>query len=368
MQKNKLFNNIYSGKRVLVTGHTGFKGSWLVAWLSQMGAKLAGYALDPQTEPSLFNLLDIDITDIRGDIRDREALIKLIKKFDPEVVFHLAAQAIVLESYKNPIDTFETNVVGTLNVYKACEFGKSLKAIVSVTTDKVYKNNEWVFGYRECDPFGGYDPYSASKACVEVATESWRSSFLNIEKFGKEHGVLLATARAGNVIGGGDWAEYRLIPDIMRAWEKGETVVIRQPFSVRPWEHVLEPLSGYLCLGEKLLSGQKDFAQGWNFGPSSCSVLSVGDVCKIIGKKMPEIKFELSKKEQEFHEATLLKLDVSKADKYLNWKSVWSMEESVEKTISWYSDYYKKSEINVIKNIEQYIESASEKKLAWAMG
>nr|HPQ35617.1 CDP-glucose 4,6-dehydratase [Tenuifilaceae bacterium] len=265
---DKLYHGIFKGKRVLITGHTGFKGSWLSLLLYRLGADVYGYTLNPPTNPSLFVEAKIDelITSYIGDIRDYSKLVGVISKIQPEIVIHMAAQPLVRESYKNPIETYSTNVMGTVNLLDACRNTKSVKAIVNITTDKCYENKEWHWGYRENDPMGGYDPYSNSKGCSELVTAAFRSSFYNPKDF-DNHGVGLASARAGNVIGGGDWAEDRLIPDFIKAISKGERVKIRSPFAIRPWQHVLEPLNGYLTLVEKLLLMGSKFSQGWNFGP-----------------------------------------------------------------------------------------------------
>jgi CDP-glucose 4,6-dehydratase len=362
---NKLFDGIYKDKTVLVTGHTGFKGSWLSLWLELMGANVIGYALEPPTEPSHFKLLNLNMTSIIGDIRDTGKLSEVMNKFKPEIVFHLAAQPIVIESYRNPIETFDVNVLGSLKVYQACRNTDSVKAIVSITTDKVYKNREWEWGYRENDSFGGFDPYSASKACVEIATDSFRSSFFNPDMYNIEHNKLICTTRAGNVIGGGDWAADRLIPDIMKATSKNEKVVIRNPGSTRPWQHVLEPLAGYLMLGEKLLKGEKQFAEGWNFGPVDDDVLTVGDILVLIRKYWDIINYEIMINPNALHEAGMLKLDISKANYLLDWKPVWNMNKAIERITNWYKNYYQNNVVNSVKDLELYISDARSKNAPW---
>ena len=284
IQDSTLFNGIYNNKTVLVTGHTGFKGSWLCFWLIQMGAKVIGYSLEPPTSPNHFELLNLDMVSVIGDIRDSDKLNAVFAQYQPEIVFHLAAQPLVRLSYKEPVETFETNVIGTLKVFEACRSTKSVRAIVNITSDKCYQNKEWVWGYRENDPMGGYDPYSASKGCAELVTSSYRNSFFNVNEYGKSHNVLLASCRAGNVIGGGDWAKDRLMTDIMVAVSEGKKVVIRNPRATMPWQHVLEPLSGYLMLGQKLFEGKKEFAQAWNFGPGEQGAITVKEVVENIKK------------------------------------------------------------------------------------
>ena len=271
-----MFEEFYSGKRVLVTGHTGFKGSWLTLWLTIMGAKVLGYALEPNTDPSLFNVLNLqkDIDHVIGDIRDFEKLREVITEFKPEIVFHLAAQPLVRLSYREPRLTYETNVMGTVNLLEAIRQTKSVRAVVNVTSDKCYENKEWVWGYREIDPMGGYDPYSSSKGCSELITAAYRNSYF------KNTEAAVASARAGNVIGGGDWAEDRLIPDIVRSLSQGKQIIIRNPKATRPWQHVLEPLSGYLLLGKLLYEKGQEFAEAWNFGPSDSSVMTVEEIVK----------------------------------------------------------------------------------------
>ena len=349
---------IYSGKKVLVTGHTGFKGSWLVAWLQKLGAEVVGVSLEPNTNPNHFNLLNLDIKSNIIDIRDYLKLSNVIKQANPEIVFHLAAQPLVRESYLNPLETLETNVIGTANVLNACRELDLLKAIIIVTSDKCYDNKEWVWGYRESDQMGGYDPYSASKGCAELITSSYRNSFFNLNDFGKKHQTLIASARAGNVIGGGDWAVDRLVPDIMRATISKRNVEIRNPQATRPWQHVLECLSGYLCLGERLLNGDKEFAQAWNFAPTDDGTATVLDVINRMKLCWNEIQYEIVNDSTKPHEANLLKLDCSKANTILKWKNVCGLEKTISMTTNWYKNFYNNNSLSTFKDIEAYIYDA----------
>lgn len=348
--------DIYKGKRIFLTGHTGFKGSWLNLWLKSLGAEVYGYALAPNTNPSHFELLggNKEFRGVFADIRDRENLKQSLRSFNPDIIFHLAAQPLVRESYKNPVATFESNVIGTLNILDCARELESLKAIVVITTDKVYENKEWIWGYRENDALGGYDPYSASKACAEIVTDSMRNSFFNINEFGKSHQVLIATARAGNVIGGGDWSEDRLIPDVIKAVCANKSVKIRNPKSTRPWQHVLEPLRGYLMLGEKLLEGKKEFATAFNFGPNLQDNLRVEEILKITKNLWDKVDYVLECDSNAPHEAGLLMLDVAKAQKLLNWEPVMNSLESIKYTISWYREIYENRQIVSQEQLENY--------------
>jgi len=330
-------NEFYNEKRVLITGHTGFKGSWLTLWLKMMGAKVLGYALEPNTDPSLFNVLNLhkDIDHIIGDIRDFEKLREVITEFKPEIVFHLAAQPLVRLSYREPRLTYETNMMGTVNLLEAIRQTKSIRAVVNVTSDKCYENKEWVWGYREIDPMGGYDPYSSSKGCSELITAAYRNSFF------KNTETAVASARAGNVIGGGDWAEDRLIPDIVRSLSQGKPIFIRNPKATRPWQHVLEPLSGYLLLGKMLFERGQEFAEAWNFGPSDSRMMTVEEIVKKSIEIWGSGSYVVDSSEQP-HEANLLKLDTSKVKQRLNSKSVLSTAETLEMSIVWYQTYYSK--------------------------
>lgn len=349
-----MFNNIYQNKKILITGHTGFKGSWLSAWLLKLGANITGVALTPNTSPSHFNLLNLPIESHFVDIRDYEKLKNVIKALKPEIVFHLAAQPLVRESYDDPLYTFETNVIGTANVLNACRDLDDLRGIVVVTSDKCYENKEWIWGYRESDAMGGFDPYSASKGSAELVTASFRNSYFNLNNFGKSHQTLIASARAGNVIGGGDWAKDRLITDIVCAIVKNEKVIIRNPNATRPWQYVLECLNGYLMLGEKLLSGEKAFAEGWNFAPLINTSVTVLEVLQKIQQHWPKLQYEIQSDARNPHEAHLLKLDSAKANNILGWRNVWDFSQTIEKTITWYKNFYENNVISTIEDIKLF--------------
>jgi len=361
-----LFSSIYKNKTVLVTGHTGFKGSWLVYWLHQMGANVIGYSLEAPTNPNHISLLDLDIISVIGDIRDQEKLNKTFQTYKPDIVFHLAAQPLVRLSYENPIETYETNVIGTLKVFEACR-KYDINAIVNITSDKAYENKEWIWGYRENDPMGGYDPYSSSKGCADILASSYRNSYFNLNDYKKTHNTLLATCRAGNVIGGGDWAKDRLVTDIMLSVSQDKKVNIRNPLATRPWEHVLEPLSGYLHIGQKLLEGKVEFSDAWNFGPSDEGSITVEEVVKNVKKYWDIIDYEINRDPNQLHEANLLKLDCSKAHILLNWKDVWDSNTTFEKTVKWYKAYYEEDKkILTQSDLVTYIRDAKAKNVAWA--
>ncbi len=335
-----LFNNVYQNRKVLITGHTGFKGSWLCLMLNQLGADVYGYALEPPTQPSLFYEAKIDklITSYIGDIRDLAYLQEVMQKVHPEIVIHMAAQPLVRDSYKIPVETYSINVMGTVHLLEACRNTPSVKAIVNVTTDKCYENKEWHWGYRENEPMGGYDPYSNSKGCSELVTSSYRNSFFNIKNY-EIHRVALASARAGNVIGGGDWANDRLIPDFIRSISKGEKLRIRSPYAIRPWQHVLEPLNGYLTLAAKLFTDGALFAQGWNFGPDDNDAKNVEWITKSICDLWGEgASFEIDSNPQP-HEANYLKLDCSKAKTELGWYPIWNIQTTLKKIVDWNKAY-----------------------------
>lgn len=333
---DKLFNGIYKNRKVLITGHTGFKGSWLSLLLHQLEAKVYGYALLPPTKPSLYNEAGIDefVTSEIADIRDLETLKNFMQRTEPEIVIHMAAQPLVRDSYKIPVETYEINVMGTVNLLESCRHTSSVRAIVNVTTDKCYENREWHWGYRESEPMGGYDPYSNSKGCSELVTSAYRNSYFNPQEYTK-HGVALASARAGNVIGGGDWANDRLIPDFIHAISKGEKLSIRSPYSIRPWQHVLEPLTGYLMLASELFSGKIKFAEGWNFGPDDVDTKNVEWITDAICKLWGDGAFYEIDQNPQPHEANYLKLDCSKAKAELGWYPKWNIQKALDSIVEW---------------------------------
>lgn len=332
--------SFWSGKAVLLTGHTGFKGSWLAIWLEMMGAKVTGYALDPLTPHDNFVLSGIGnrMSNHIGDIRDFDRLHRLFEEVRPEIVFHLAAQPLVRLSYDSPKETYDINVGGTVNVLECCRLSDSVRVIVNITTDKCYQNNEWIWGYRENDRLGGFDPYSSSKACSELVTDAYRNSFFNPASFSC-HGKSLASARAGNVFGGGDWQVDRIIPDCIRNLERGEPIVVRNPHAVRPWQHVLEPLSGYLLLAEKLFASPGVFDGAWNFGPEDSSFLNVGALVDKVVRSWGSGSWEDLSNPEAVHEAHLLKLDITKSKALLGWAPLWNIDRAVGETVHWYRHY-----------------------------
>lgn len=332
--------SFWKGKRVLLTGHTGFKGSWLSLWLQSMGAQVVGYALNPPTDPSLFDAADVakGMISIIGDIRDLEHLSRVFAEHQPEIVIHMAAQPLVRYSYIEPVETYSTNVMGTVNLLEAVRSTKGVKAVVNVTTDKCYENREWAWGYRENEAMGGYDPYSSSKGCAELVTAAYRNSYFHSDKY-KEHGVAIASARAGNVIGGGDWADDRLIPDIMRAISASEPVNIRNPHAIRPWQHVLEPLAGYLVLAQKLCEEGAACAEGWNFGPNDEDAKPVQWIVEKLTRSWGDGASWVVDGSEHPHEAHYLKLDCSKAKSRLNWHPRWNLEEALAAIVEWQRAY-----------------------------
>jgi len=344
-----LFSQTYSNRRVLITGHTGFKGSWLALWLTELQAVVTGLALAPATQPNHWDLLDLQIQDIRGDIRDTSTVRQAFDASRPEIVFHLAAQPLVRRSYREPLETWSTNVMGTANVLEACRQSESVKAVVVITTDKCYKNQEQLWGYRETEPLGGHDPYSASKAAAELVAASYRQSF-----FCGSGSALLATARAGNVIGGGDWSEDRLIPDAARAVAANQSLEIRSPQATRPWQHVLECLAGYLQLGKHLLQGKLESADAWNFGPGPDGNRTVASVLQTMQTHWPELNWHQTSVTQP-HETTLLQLDSTRAHRLLGWHPVWTIDQGLEKTAEWYATYARDQRISSRDQLHQYI-------------
>lgn len=352
-----LFNDIYRGKRILVTGHTGFKGSWISIWLKELGAEVIGYSLDPYTDKDNFVLTGLQdkMVDIRGDIRDKKHLEEVFNKYKPEIVFHLAAQPLVRLSYDIPVETYEVNVMGTINVMECIRSTKQTKIGIMITTDKCYENREQIWGYRENEAFGGYDPYSSSKGAAEIAINSWRQSYFNPKDYEK-HEKALASVRAGNVIGGGDWAKDRIIPDCIKALEDGKSIEIRSPKSIRPWEHVLEPLSGYLLLGQKLIENPKKYAEGWNFGPNLDSIVTVWEIGEKVVKNYGKGDLKDISNPNEMHEAKLLALDISKARFELGWKPTLNIDETIEMTVEWYREYKNKDIYELcVKQIQYFI-------------
>ena len=337
-----IFNNFYKGKRILVTGHTGFKGSWLSIWLHELGAEVVGVGLDPYSEKDNFVLSGIGSkikADIRADIRDGKKMKEIFAEHQPEIVFHLAAQPLVRLSYDIPVETYEANVMGTIHIMEAIRATKSVKVGVMITTDKCYDNCETLEGYVETDPFGGYDPYSSSKGACEVAIQSWRRSFFNPADYGKKHTISLASVRAGNVIGGGDWAKDRIIPDCIRALEAGKVIDIRSPKAVRPWEHVLEPLSGYMLLAQLMWNNPIEYCEGWNFGPEAEGVSTVWEVASEVIKNYGSGKLKDSSEPNAVHEANLLMLNINKAKSRLGWYPRMNMQQCMELVVDWYKRY-----------------------------
>ena len=353
IDKGKVDSSFWKGKKVFLTGHTGFKGSWLSLWLQNMGAIIKGYSLNVNTNPALFleaNVAEEMDSEI-GDIRNLEQLTKSMVSFSPDILIHMAAQPLVRLSYLEPVDTYTTNVIGTVNVLESARKCSNLKAIVSVTTDKCYENKEWEWGYRENEPMGGHDPYSSSKGCAELVTSAYRRSFFNSEETAS-----LASARAGNVIGGGDWSEDRLIPDILRAFQKSESVLIRNPLSTRPWQHVLEPLSGYLVLAQELFLNGDTFAEGWNFGPKDQDCRSVSWILdKMVKYWGNNASWSLDKKYNP-HEAGFLKLDCSKASNRLKWNPKWNLQLTLKSIVDWHQLYTNGGDIKkqCLKEINTY--------------
>jgi CDP-glucose 4,6-dehydratase len=342
----------WCGKRVFLTGHTGFKGSWLSLWLYSMGAQVRGYSLTPPTTPSLFNEAQIDsILDSHiGDIRDQETLNNSMTEFNPEILIHMAAQPLVRYSYDKPIETYEVNVLGTAKVLESARLCSRLKIVINITTDKCYENDGRLTGYSEDDPMGGYDPYSSSKGCAELVASAYRRSFFQAQ------GVGLASARAGNVIGGGDWASDRLIPDILRSFEENKPVIVRNPSATRPWQHVLEPLSGYLILAQEMYENKNKYSEGWNFGPREDDIKPVEWILEKMTGEWPGSKWELDVGHNP-HEASLLQLDIKKSNLRLGWSPIWHLDYTLQKIIAWHKAWLRKENVQGIclEEIREYM-------------
>jgi len=342
INNKRLFDDIYRHKKVLITGHTGFKGAWMTFLLKEMGADVCGFSLAPATTPNHFDLLDLEnnIKHIEGDIRDLDALSKAIQDFQPEFVFHLAAQALVKESYDNPVSTFDTNIMGSVNLLEAVRKCNSVRSLVYITSDKCYENIEWIWGYRENDQLGGRDPYSASKGAAEIVFSAYARSF-----FSQRTNFGAATTRAGNVIGGGDWAANRIIPDCIRAIQSGAPIKLRNPNATRPWQHVLEPINGYLALGAKLYTDPETFKGSWNFGPSTSQIRTVEEVANSIVQCIGKGVVEIESSDQKQHEANLLQLNCDKAHQLLDWSPLWGVEKTLDMTAEWYKVFMKEGDV-----------------------
>lgn len=359
-----LFGGAYLGRRVLVTGHTGFKGSWLALWLQALGADVCGLALPPEEGPNHLRLLGLAMDEALVDLRNAAAVRAALACYQPEIVFHLAAQPLVRRSYREPAATFDVNVMGLVNLLEAVRETPSVKVVVNATSDKCYLNRETDAAYREDDALGGHDPYSASKACAEIVSASYRSSFL-AGGDARGRAVALATARAGNVIGGGDWSEDRLVPDLVRSAASGRATSIRNPLSTRPWQHVLEPLAGYLMLGGRLLADPRAAAEAWNFGPDTSGQLSVAQVIVAFARRWPMVRCEVDRTPQP-HEAGLLHLDAGKAKERLGWRPVWDAEQAIERTASWYRRQHEESVLPSRDDLASYVADARLAGLGWA--
>jgi CDP-glucose 4,6-dehydratase len=356
-----MFSEIYNNCPVLLTGHTGFKGSWLALWLTELKAQVVGFSINVPTTPSHWDLLNLDCQDERGDVRDFAAVNSVISRHKPRIVFHLAAQPLVRRSYRDPLETWSTNVIGTANILEACRLNDCVRAVVVVTTDKCYENQEQIWGYRECDPLGGHDPYSGSKAAAELVVASYRKSY-----FDYPDAPLIATARAGNVIGGGDWSADRLIPDAARAVATKESLEIRSPNATRPWQHVLDCLAGYLLLGQRLLLGKKEYADAWNFGPGRKGNRTVTEVLNRMQEHWPNLQWHQTSSPQ-LHETILLQLDSTRANSQLSWHPVWPLEKALESTAEWYHLYIENGNLVSSRQLSQYISDARLRKHAWAL-
>jgi CDP-glucose 4,6-dehydratase len=345
-------SDFWSGKRVLVTGHTGFKGAWLCIWLRELGALVSGFSLEPTTSPALYDLAKLGeaITSHIGDIRSEAAIRQVIRTAKPEILIHMAAQPLVQASYADPVTTYATNVMGTVHVLEAAREVESVKVVINVTSDKCYENREWVWAYRESDDIGGYDPYSSSKGCAELVTSAYRRSFLT------DAGIALASARSGNVIGGGDWSAGRIVPDLLRAVETGESIDVRNPEAIRPWQHVLEPLAGYLILAQKLLEDESRYADAWNFGPSEDNAIPVRELARRLLNLLESEAGWNNTSQASPHESQLLRLDISKARQGLGWEPLWSIDDTLEKVAEWHRGWRSKVDIEslCIEQIDAY--------------
>jgi CDP-glucose 4,6-dehydratase len=350
-------NNFWKNRKVFLTGHTGFKGSWLCLWLHSLGAAVSGYALKPPTDPSLYELCKIEqcVHSTIADVRDGRVLTQAMQDADPEIVIHMAAQPLVRESYKSPQDTYSINIMGTVNLLEAVRSCKNVRAVINVTTDKCYESREWIWGYRENDALGGFDPYSSSKACSELVTAAYRSSYFHLKAY-SEYGVAIASARAGNVIGGGDWAADRLIPDCIRALLRGEQIVVRNPEAIRPWQHVLEPLSGYILLAQKLIQGGASYAEAWNFGPAENDARTVEWIVKKLCEAWGAEQGYRIDRGGHPHESLTLKLDCSKARSLLGWHPRWSVDQAIDSIAAWTRAYRERKDLTSIclSQIETY--------------
>lgn len=352
------FLKVYKKRKVFITGHTGFVGSWLALWLYKLGAEVIGYSLPPPTNPNHYDLLKLQIPSIIEDILNLNKLKEALLNYQPEIVFHLAAQPLVRRSYLEPAYTFAVNVQGTVNLLEAVREAKDfVKALVVITSDKCYENKGYVWGYREVDPLGGRDPYSASKACAELVTASYRNSFFPPEEYGKTHTTLIATVRAGNIIGGGDWGEDRLIPDIMKALAENKKVKIRHPQAVRPWQYILDVLQGYLLLGARLYLGEKDLACAWNFGPTDFRAYKVIEVLEKIKRLWPKLDYETISEESSLREAPYLRLDPSLAVNLLGWRPLYTLDKALEETVKWYKNFYNKGKVISKEQLEDYFKN-----------
>lgn len=338
---DNLLKGLYQNKKVLITGNTGFKGSWLSLWLNELGANVIGYSLDPPTKPNLFESTNLSkkIKTIYGDVRDEKHLVSTFKKYKPEFVFHLAAQPLVMASYSDPKYTYETNVMGTVNILEAIRKTKGVRVCVVVTSDKCYENKEWVYGYRENDPMGGYDPYSSSKGCAELVTNAYRQSFFNPEEYEKTHNLVLSSVRAGNVIGGGDWGKNRLLPDCIKAISSKKKITIRNPYAIRPWQYVLDPLHGYLLLGAMMYGHGAKYGGAWNFGPENENTITVEELVRLAIGCWGSGSYVVDRTCHP-HEASLLKLDTTKARTLLGWKSIYGIQKTIERAVDWYKNFY----------------------------